>query len=172
MANNYAQFAVAIGGVTKEEIDWFTNMLSTPITSRHIYNDDFTIAQIDENRHRVYDVYGPENAACGSYRYGDEYWPEFQWSNGVDVLHLFADESFSVDHVIMAIQAFLVEWRPDRFVTFMWADTCSKPRIDAFGGGSVVVTAKDYKIKSTYKQISKWYDEYTAKGLVIYANSF
>lgn len=41
------------------------------------------------------------------------------------------------------IQIFLKQFRPDSIHTFRWAETCSKPRLDAYGGGLMAITAKD-----------------------------
>jgi hypothetical protein len=48
----------------------------------------------------------------------------------------------------------------DRFgiieaVSFEWANTCSKPRLDAYGGGAAVITATDIKAISTCQWVFK-----------------
>jgi len=34
-------------------------------------------------------------------------------------------------------------------VTFEWSHDCSKPRVDAYGGGAAVITAQEIKTMST-----------------------
>ena len=43
-------------------------------------------------------------------------------------------------------------------VTFEWSHDCSKPRVDAYGGGAAIVTAQEIKTLST----SQWLQEQTA----------
>ena len=48
----------------------------------------------------------------------------------------------------------------DRFsiiepVSFEWANTCNKPRLDAYGGGAAVITATDIKSISTCQWVFK-----------------
>ena len=39
------------------------------------------------------------------------------------------------------VQQFLARFRPEDSLGFEWANTCSRPIIDAFGGGAVFITA-------------------------------
>jgi hypothetical protein len=43
-------------------------------------------------------------------------------------------------------------------VTFEWSHDCSKPRVDAYGGGAAFITAKEIKTMST----SAWLNEQIA----------
>jgi hypothetical protein len=60
-----------------------------------------------------------------------------------DGLWISEDESGSPEDAANVVQAFLAQFRPDEIVSFSWAETCSAPRIDAFGGGACVVTATE-----------------------------
>ena len=40
-------------------------------------------------------------------------------------------------------------------VSFEWANTCNKPRLDAYGGGAAVITATDIKAISTSQWVFK-----------------
>lgn len=55
-----------------------------------------------------------------------------------------------LDALAEMLQEFLVKFRPDQYITFSWADTCSKPRIDSFGGGAVFITNDDIRWMNTY----------------------
>lgn len=47
----------------------------------------------------------------------------------------------SADDVAEFVQQFLSRFRPKSAVGFRWAGSCSKPRLDAYGGGVLLVTA-------------------------------
>lgn len=47
------------------------------------------------------------------------------------------------------IQHLLKKFDPAGQVTFEWSHDCSKPRVDAYGGGAAIVTAKEIKTMST-----------------------
>ena len=49
------------------------------------------------------------------------------------------DEHLEVEHVVFIVQALLDELEIDEPFTFSLADTCSKLRLDEFGGGAVSV---------------------------------
>ena len=51
-----------------------------------------------------------------------------------------------MDAVCAFIQHLLQKFDPRGRVAFEWSNDCSKPRVDAYGGGAALVTAR--KIKS------------------------
>jgi hypothetical protein len=62
------------------------------------------------------------------------------WIEGDAALWIRDDgENIDVDHVAILVQALLDELQIDAPFIFSWAYTCSKPRIDEFGGGACVV---------------------------------
>jgi hypothetical protein len=54
-----------------------------------------------------------------------------------------------IDAVCAFIQHLLQKFNPAGIVTFEWAHDCTKPRIDAFGGGAAIVTATKIKTMNT-----------------------
>ena len=60
-------------------------------------------------------------------------------------LWIHHDDSINTDHAAAFIRRFLAMFRPDKTFVFEYANTCSKPRIDSFGGGCVIVTAKGFR---------------------------
>jgi hypothetical protein len=64
-----------------------------------------------------------------------------------------------VDAVCVFIQHLLQKFNPQGRVTFEWSHDCSKPRVDAYGGGAALITAKTIKTMSTdawlHKQVAK-----------------
>jgi hypothetical protein len=54
-----------------------------------------------------------------------------------------------IDAACAFIQHLLVKFNPDGVVTFEWSHDCTKPRIDAYGGGAAIVTANKIKTMNT-----------------------
>ena len=63
-----------------------------------------------------------------------------------------------VDAVCEFIQHLLQRFNPTSHVTFEWSHDCSKPRVDAYGGGAAFITAKEIKSMST----AAWLNEQIA----------
>ncbi len=57
-------------------------------------------------------------------------------NDGVWICH---DESIDPDHVATLVQALVDELEIDEPFVFSWGYTCSKPRLDEFGGGAGVI---------------------------------
>ena len=60
-----------------------------------------------------------------------------------------------IDAVCAFLQHLLQRFKLHEAVTFEWSHDCSKPRVDAYGGGAAVITAKKIKTMST----SEWLRE-------------
>ena len=54
-----------------------------------------------------------------------------------------------VDSLCAFIQHLLQKFNPTGRVEFEWSNDCSKPRLDAYGGGAAIVTATEIKTMST-----------------------
>ena len=63
-----------------------------------------------------------------------------------------------VDAVCAFIQHLLQKFDQKGYVTFEWSHDCSKPRVDAYGGGAAFITAKEIKTMST----ATWLNEQVA----------
>jgi hypothetical protein len=63
-----------------------------------------------------------------------------------------------VDAVCAFIQHLLQKFDPQGKVSFEWSHDCSKPRVDAYGGGAAVITAQEIKTMST----AAWLNEQIA----------
>jgi len=63
-----------------------------------------------------------------------------------------------VDAVCAFIQHLLQKFDPKSYVTFEWSHDCSKPRVDAYGGGAAFITAQEIKTMST----AAWLNEQIA----------
>ena len=60
-------------------------------------------------------------------------------------LWFYAEEVGDPEQVVCLVQKFLRRFRPDQYWSLTFACTCSKPRVGAFDGGAVFVTANDIK---------------------------
>jgi hypothetical protein len=63
-----------------------------------------------------------------------------------------------VDAVCAFLQHLLQKFDPKSHVTFEWSHDCSKPRVDAYGGGAAFITTKEIKTMST----AAWLNEQSA----------
>jgi len=54
-----------------------------------------------------------------------------------------------IDAVCAFIQHLLQRFAPGDHVTLEWSNDCSKPRVDAFGGGAALITARKIKTINT-----------------------
>jgi hypothetical protein len=54
-----------------------------------------------------------------------------------------------VDAVCAFIQHLLQKFDPQGRASFEWSHDCSKPRVDAYGGGAAFITAQEIKTMST-----------------------
>ena len=53
------------------------------------------------------------------------------------------------------LQHLLRKFDPKGKVSFEWSHDCSKPRVDAYGGGAAIITAKKIKTMSTCDWLQK-----------------
>ena len=60
-----------------------------------------------------------------------------------------------IDAVCAFIQHLLQKFDPNGCVSFQWSDDCSKPRIDAYGGGAAIITANRIKSINTGQWIQQ-----------------
>ena len=58
-------------------------------------------------------------------------------------------ENGGIDAVCAFIQHLLGRFDPNAHVALEWSNDCSKPRLDAFGGGAAIITAETIKTFST-----------------------
>lgn len=60
-----------------------------------------------------------------------------------------------IDAACAFLQHLLQKFDPAGQVTFEWANDCSRPRVDAYGGGAAIITAKRIKTMSTHQWLRK-----------------
>jgi hypothetical protein len=128
MANNYLQFSFAIPRITTIEAQWVRDYLTEAQTLSYEGNVD-TVLTPAQKRDRFYVAV----KKCGSLN--------FQWALDEDGLWIYAEESGDPNMVAGFVQRFLKTHRPKCFVTFTYAEWCSRMRLDEFGGGAMAITA-------------------------------
>jgi hypothetical protein len=72
---------------------------------------------------------------------------------------IYGDTYFDVDLTAKIIQKFLKRCKLDRIIAFEYSMTCSKMRLDEFGGGAVVISMDKIVIETTQGLIDRIVDE-------------
>ena len=60
-----------------------------------------------------------------------------------------------IDAACAIIQHLLRKYELADTVTFEWSNDCSKPRVDAYGGGAAIITARKIRTMSTEEWLQK-----------------
>jgi len=138
MADNYLQFSEMLETKDAEERLWLTDQLE------YIVVEAGKIYLLDENPHADDVTWEGPRFLHGIEEFRDD-WNEigFTWCLEGDGLWIYTEESGNPDTAAMLIQAFFRKFHPKGIWKLEWAETCSKPRLNEFGGGAVVVTAND-----------------------------
>ena len=146
MANYYTLFSEVIEDLTPEEEAWLTKVLT-------IDPDKMDEAQFDDWTQNGFDGICPDTCP--------DCWPSFSWSisDKDRELWVYAEDCGDLENVFSVIQRFLQKFRPQAHWTIQWSESCSKPRVDAYGGGAALITAQDIKTMNT----SAWLHDETTK---------
>jgi len=73
---------------------------------------------------------------------------------GGGLLWIHSREYFDSTTAAEICRAFLARFEPNGCIIFEWANSCSKPRLDAYGGGGCCVTAEGAEWISTWRAVS------------------
>jgi hypothetical protein len=128
MADNFTLFSFAIEKLRRKEADWLRNLMAL----------DF---EDERQRKQIEEMLGIPIAIPSSI----EYWPDFRYSlSDVDKdFWVYTEDSGNAWNAALLVRAFLAKFRPKDIKQFSVAYTCSKPRLDEFGGESYVVTGRN-----------------------------
>lgn len=113
MANNYRQFAFCLKLRNKEEADWFVKTLKEASEKEDEDGETCTDFDWDVGIEENFNVYFRDNGEFGN-----------------------------VEQIADFVEKYLKHFEVPGHFRISWADTCSKHRIDEFGGGFAVVTAE------------------------------
>ena len=146
MANTYTQFSQVIENITDEERAWLIENTTSP--------EDRFSPEDEEAMHNWATELGLPHEEC-------PYWPDFGAiiEDDKQRLWIYSEESGNLDNVVILVQAFLEKFRPKEVFAMNWAATCSKPRVEEFGGGAIVVSAEEVQSITTFG----WSQEAQAK---------
>ncbi|RKY28757.1 MAG: hypothetical protein DRP83_00270 [Planctomycetota bacterium] len=145
VANDYLRFSEKIMNLTQKEYAWLLRVFKTVI-------DD-----MDPNELKAFAAeleLTPEDLEWG--------WPGFSYSfeDAGKALWIYSDEYANVENLGAFLHSFMkVTGRKD-YIAVTWAETCDKPRIGAFGGGVLLVTAKTYVVESSWSRLGKLIKEH------------
>ena len=130
MADYYVQFSETLDKLRPEEEKWLGEQLAAdPDTDCPVFLLDYEDRDPDD----------PD--------YGFEW--SFQGEGDERHLWVHAEDHGEVDRLAHLIQKFLKAFRPGECWSLSYANTCSKPRLDGFGGGAVFVTAGEIRTHSS-----------------------
>ena len=129
MANNYTLFSTIVNGLTKREQAWLLKMAELRIQ----LETDTVLSE--SNLKKIEEVWGAVDEM------------DFGMCNMVvdtsikePNVGFYSDDSSNPWVLAQLMRAFFKKFRGgEGLFRLCWADTCSKPRYDEFGGGTVVV---------------------------------
>lgn len=131
MADNYTQFSFLLEHLTEAEIKWVNKVLS--------FNVDVLGESLPGTQELTKLLSTKINKVAGEL----EYWPDFGWELNKNNLHIYAEESGNELNAAAFVHAFLATFRPKEVVVISACYSCSKMRVDEFGGQDWIVTAHD-----------------------------
>jgi len=139
MANNYCEASFAVQATTEEREIWQKIVgIATILLTDYLEEDE----KLTELQKEEYDpvLIGQVRAVAKEF----EDWGTFDvnFDEDGDSLWFHHDESFNMDQAAAFLSLWLKLTENDKSIVATWANTCSKPRVDEFGGGAVVITAK------------------------------
>lgn len=67
-----------------------------------------------------------------------------------------------IDAVCAFIQHLLLTFDTGGRLTFEWSQDCSKPRVDAYGGGAAIITAEEIQTICT----AQWLEQHTSDSVL------
>ena len=143
MANNYQQHSFMIDSLTPAEAYWIRKRFDE-IDKKNDDEDEQEPIWIGdvafEDGHFVYDPPLEDGKEPVAEQIKEH--PKSLW--------LYSEEGADLDSLVDFLQDFLKENRPDSYIGFEWANTCSKMRLDEFSGGAVFITAEKTDWTCTY----------------------
>lgn len=116
MANNYTQFSFQLEKLTEPQIKWLGKLLSI------------------EDGEELHEALGSEEDV--------ELWPNFDHAlSGMDkTLWISSEGEGDCYHAALLVNAFLKKFKLNDIISFSAAFTCSKLRLDEFGGITYVIS--------------------------------
>lgn len=135
MADYYTHISTMIDDPTPEDLEWWRTTLELVDRFRGDEIDMAAYERLAQDQKQILDALMDDRFVNWGIR------------AEVDKNVWFTDEDGgpNLDGLAQLIQIFHQRFRPLGIHTFRWSETCSRPRVDAFGGGVMVITAKEIK---------------------------
>jgi hypothetical protein len=160
LADYFLEFSQVIAQLSEEEFDWIGRQLEVV----YLFGDEeFPADNVPAERDM-------DHADWSGYRFFQDYAQEvadrhdagfcFQRLDGDGSalgrhVWVYANEQGELGPLAHLVQKFLRCFRPNESWSVTYASTCSKPRVDSFGGGAVFVTAEEIKFDSAWDFIDR-----------------
>ena len=160
MADNYTQFSFTLEHLKKAEINWIEKVLRMDSSSA---NDVVELKKLLSTE---------VNKPAGEL----EYWPEFDWMLEENTLHIYSEECGNELNAAAFVHAFLATFRPKEMEVFGTCYSCSKMRVDEFGGQDWIITAHDiistggiaHEICAAIRSKKDQYVDFSSIGLTVH----
>lgn len=151
MADNFTKFGFQIHA-TPEQSAWLQELHATCCK----LDGSYFYATIDPNgpapvvpKTEIFDlakiILPDQNASTG----------ELQFSVKETSCCIYAETNGDVSYTASLLEEYMKHFDLPGVISFEWAQTCSKPRVDEFGGGAAVVMKNTVLIKSTSELIEE-----------------
>lgn len=155
MADNFLQFSAEIPKFNEEERAWAEAHLA-------LFEGDGPQEEGDPGYDEFDELIGVYELECDDDTLG------FDWGwMGDGGLWIYGELSGNPDHVAAFAQMFLKKFRPDDAFAMSWGTTCSKMRIDEFGGGAIFVTADKVEWMNAWTWCDNKWKEFRGKKEVL-----
>ncbi len=146
MADYYAQFSYMIKTKDETEREWLKRMAQA-------LEDAYGEEQTDELPDNLVALLTDWNQPIE-----DLYPPNWELDN--QGLWLHNDESCGHEFAALISQAYLKKFHPDGCLGFEIGNTCSKARLDGFGGSACFITADGVEWYSTWRWLEEQREEH------------
>lgn len=161
MADYYTLFSGLIENLTNDEVAWlrrqlqYVYVLSGKLCTEAEVPNGQDIASASWEGYRAYldedSIAGGNCDDCDLCECPQLLGFEYDLSESDRRLWIYSeDEGGDIDKAGMLVASFLQEFRSNELWKLTWASTCSKPRLDAFGGGCLFVIAGECECVSTW----------------------
>jgi hypothetical protein len=132
MADYYTQFSEELRIRSAEEEKWLTDRLQEL--------ERLSAGKPDGGGEELQKIY---EEVPDDLLYLPDRWTFYGSLEGGDRRLVVSSTEGGFDTIAVVVKHFLARFQPDGFWILRWAETCSKPRISAFGGGALLVTATE-----------------------------
>ncbi len=169
MADYYMEFSQVLPNLTDDELDWLGKQLEVVhvFDGREVAADsmpaDLDPEQVEWSGYRFYRDYEDDLPDAEDAGFCFEL-IEREDSDFGRHLWVHVEDHGELGPLAHLVQKFLRRFRPDTSWSTTYASTCSKPRVDSFGGGAVFVTADEIKFDSAWDFIEREAAAFAVRG--------